>query len=233
MITYVLCDDNKEYLSYLQDKLKELIQDDDIVKTYSSQKDLLQDISLYENNSIFILDIVLEKEDGIELAKCINEAIPFAVIIYLSGYLNKVVDIFDTKHCYFIYKRELNQRLPIALKKALQALQNSMQNLLIELSDKKVLVPQDAIYYMERIRRYTYIHTIDEVYRVQTPLHSLKQKLTPVFIPCHRSFLINLNHVIEYKRTEFILDNKINVPISRGYSKNVDTSFQKFLTNTL
>lgn len=234
MVTYVLCDDNKEYLSYLKDKLSTFIKAEDIIISYSSSCDLLNNISLYEHNTIFILDIVLDNDDGIQLANLINKAIPLAVIIYLSGYLNKVVDIFDTRYCYFIYKRELEQRLPSALHKALQALQTSKHNLLIDLTDKKVIKPLDSIHYMERIRRYTYIHcTNDDIFRVQTQLNTLKQELTPYFIQCHRSFLINLNHVVEYKRTEFILHDKSRIPISRSYSKDVHEAFQKFLTNTL
>lgn len=233
MVTYVLCDDNKKYLPHLKEKLSSYIEEDDAIVSYRSQKELLEDISLYKQNTIFILDIVLKNEDGIELAKEINKTIPLAVIIYLSGYLNKVVDIFDTNLCYFIYKRELEQRLPAALQKARKALNSSRQVLLIELNDKKILKPLESIYYMERIRRYTYIHCSNEIYRVQSQLQDLKGSLNKHFIQCHRSYLINLRHVVEYRRTEFILDDESIIPISRSYNKEVQSSFQNYLTYSL
>lgn len=233
MATFILCDDNKEYIIYLHKILKTYITEKDNIVSYTSEKDLMHDIHLYEYDSIFILDIVLEKQSGVELAKLINEKVPTAVIIYLSGYLDKVVDIFDTKHCYFIYKQELEQRLPTALQKAMHALQNNKQTLLIVLNDKKILKSVESIRYMERIRRYTFIHCTDEIYRITTQLEELKKTLPHHFIQCHRSYFINLEHVNEYKRTEFILDDKTIIPISRSFSKQVQKSFQNFLTKAL
>ena len=48
------------------------------------------------------------------------------------------------------------------------------------------------------------------------------------FVHCHRSYLVNLQHVSAITRTELIMDNGTQIPISRSSYKAVN---QAFITN--
>ncbi|MFQ9065490.1 MAG: LytTR family transcriptional regulator DNA-binding domain-containing protein [Eubacterium sp.] len=47
--------------------------------------------------------------------------------------------------------------------------------------------------------------------------------MSPNFLRCHKSFVINMNYIIGYKRYQFTLKNNYDVPISpRLYLKRIN-----------
>lgn len=47
-----------------------------------------------ENFDVALLDIVLDEESGIDLGVCLKQKMPETKIIFISGYQNKVAEIF-------------------------------------------------------------------------------------------------------------------------------------------
>ncbi len=59
-------------------------------------------------------------------------------------------------------------------------------------------------------------------------LSQLEQELPPEFIRCHKSFLVNRRHIVSVDRSNssLILDNRMELPISRSYKKAFWEVFQ-------
>ena len=179
--------------------------------------------------TIFLMDIVLDKENGIEKAIQLHKQFLHSVVIFISAYLEKVTDIYEANHCYFIYKPELDLRLQKALMKAISILQSMQKAISIRSGSKQKIILTKNIVMIERVKRYSYIHTDTEIIRVTEPFEELFSSLSNSFHQCHRSYIINFEHVKEMKRTDFFTDTGLLVPISRAYSKKIQQAFQTYL----
>ena len=181
--------------------------------------------------TIFLMDIVLDHEDGIEMADKLHKLFHHSVVIFISAYLEKVTDIYETKHCYFIYKPELKMRIEKALDKALSILLSMHKQICVHSGTSQILISLESIVAVERIKRYSLIYTPKETLRVNETFDDLGIDMHSQFHQCHRSFLINFDHVKEFNRTDFITDTGLMIPISRTYSKKVQKTFQDYLVH--
>ncbi|MBQ0064450.1 MAG: LytTR family transcriptional regulator DNA-binding domain-containing protein [Firmicutes bacterium] len=93
------------------------------------------------------------------------------------------------------------------------------------------------ILFIERIKRYSLIHTPNHVYSTKLTFNDLLPMLPDSFSQTHRSYIVNFYAVREFIRTDFILENNDYVPISRNYSKTVEQKwnhfFQIYVKNSL
>ena len=79
-----------------------------------------------------------------------------------------------------------------------------------------MVVREDDILYMERKGRVTYIQCKDECIDTPDKLSELEKYLSTVaFVRCHNSYIVNLTAVKEFARTEFLMIDKVRIPISR------------------
>ena len=169
-------------------------------KIYQSSAKLLHDLPLLNAYSIFLLDVIMPEVNGIEIAKEINKILPQSCIIFFTAFLNTVTEIQDTNYCYFILKEEINQRLPIAMKKAMEIIENTSKSILVTQGNEKIVVHLDDIYYLERVKRYTYIILKNKKLKIREDFSVLIPMLSKQFHRCHNSFIINFDKVTSMKK---------------------------------
>ena len=132
MYNIILLEDNLRQNLALESRIKNLYPDSLIqLYSYIHAQDMMDQLSRFKGMNIYVLDIVLDKEaSGIDIAKQIHQTDAGAVIIFISAYLEKVTDVYETEHCYFIFKPEVELRLKPALDKAM-ALCSEMKKVLV------------------------------------------------------------------------------------------------------
>ena len=232
MQSIIIVDDMNEHIQYI----KNIIQDMSYsfrIQTFHNIQAFQSQIQQFDDDAIIIMDILLGQNDGIELAKQLNQLQRHFQIIFVSSYLEKATLVYDTKHCYFVYKPEARQRLPMAILKAMQNTQNEKRVLAIDLKDGTTCILLKDILYIERIQRYSYIHTPYEVIKTSLKIKDLLQQLTLPFIRTHNSYIINAQYVKELKRIHVILQNQQSIPISRAYQEHLKQQFHLFLMQQL
>lgn len=95
--------------------------------------------------------------------------------------------------------------------------------------DKLVIVKRSSIQFIflddilciERFNQQTIISSHNEEIMIRTTLKELDDILPPFFRRVHRSFIINVDKILEIKRLndntfEAVLDGDIQAPISKG-----------------
>lgn len=233
MTNIVIIDDNENQLNYIEEKVLLFNNKDITIQKFQNENIFLENLYTIPEYSIFFVDIVLNEKTGIEIAKHINNKIRGSIIIFISSYLDKVVDIYDAQHYYFIYKPELEKRLPIVLMKAINSLNELKKTLPLNLKGKTVLVHPTDILFLERQKHITLINVTNEKIQSSQKLDEFLERLPSYFIRCHRSYAVNMQCVKEIKRDEFILNDKTIIPISRAFQKQVHEQFQDFLMGNL
>lgn len=204
-----------------------------LVERYSSVEEFL--CAPFALPDIALLDIELPGESGIALGERLNRYAPNCQIIYLTDHLDYAVDVYSTEHFWFLTKSRMEERLSDILRQALTRAQQSVQHvLLLALKSSQQVLRQNEILYLERTMRTTHIHTQTDCIHTSEPLTALLQRLDPsLFVRCHNSYAVNLQHIRVFHRTYLVLDNGDSVLISRAYQSPLRERFGNYISESV
>ena len=95
--------------------------------------------------------------------------------------------------------------------------------LCISLTEGCMILPIQKIKRLEADSNYTIIHTTDEKRIVVSRTMKVLIKTLPesMFIQCHKSHVVNIDHITFITKTSILLEGDEEVPISRKKSKVV------------
>lgn len=151
MAKIAICDDEPLCLAWIQNLI--LLQGECTLlelRTFSGTSDLTSAIT--EDGylpDIAVLDIVMPRDSGIELAKQLNHVCPSCSIIFLSAHLSLATEVYETWHSYYVLKSQAEGKISAAIKKALEE-QASREHIYIRCNGREQLLPVSEVLFMER-----------------------------------------------------------------------------------
>lgn len=226
----VLCDDNELVLAENAKHLQQYISQQDITATIHafSKVEELFDYARKNYIDIAILDIEMGDENGIEVAKKLNNTQPNCQVIYLTSYLEYATEVYDTKHNCYVLKGQFTDRIDEVMKRVIKAQEVEEKKIIIPCGKNTCIIPEKNIIFVERDQRYTVIHTDDgEEYKTKEKLDDVEKLLDETrFMRCHNSYVVSMMHIKQYSRTALLLDNDMDISISRQY---ISQSRERFL----
>jgi two-component system response regulator LytT len=108
------------------------------------------------------------------------------------------------------------------------SVQNNQNGKIAVLVDERIiLLPNADIVYIESSEGKCTIETMDQTYKVSEALVVLEKKLPNTkFLRVHRSFIVNIDHIVEIEpwfnsTYNLIMKNDSKVPVSRTYVKEM------------
>lgn len=235
MIHIAICDDNALHLAetsrIIEQSAKahgELVG----LTAFSSAESLLQLLQRGKlSMEIAILDIAMQEMDGIALAKEINALAPRCQIIFITGYLGFMMDVYEVEHVYCVLKGMLCDRIWPAIEKAHARYLNCANDYCaIQTTDGVLVLRHSDIHYFERCDRKTRIVTNrTEQWCKQTIQQLSAMNLPKQFIQCHQSFILNLDYVSSVEADLFILRDGTQIPISRARRTDARSHFWNYM----
>ena len=236
MIQALIIDDEKDCIDdllYLIDKNNLPIS---VIATASSANDGLVKI-LKHNPDLVFLDVVMPGMTGFEMLELIPE-ITFNLIITTSkdkyaiqairssaiDFLLKPIKLTELTNSI----ERVNQKPAVTYKKQIQLLSESMQEpqqaikrIALVVKDGVQLVAYDKIEYFHSEGNYTHVHLSDEAtILVSKPIGRFEETVqNSSFFRVHNSYLVNLNHVEKYIRSDggyIVMKSKATIPVSRS-----------------
>ncbi len=233
----IICDDEIKDA----EKAEKLIKDLPIVKDFDVKIKSPQDVNMAVEEELFkcdilVIDIQFEGEsfDGIELTKRINEKLPACQIIYLSNILDFAPMVYETTHCYFVMKENMDIMLPRALEKALQSYSTSGNDIIDFLSNgHKVYTAQSEIKYIERDDRLLNIYTLKKTYQCYTSLKKIEGKLGNSFARCHGGFIVNLAYVSGIDGNQLYMKDGTKIPIGMRFFEDFKLKYLKYYSDRM
>jgi len=197
--------------------------------------DVPETIEFLENNSVdlLLLDINLDDgQDGIELAKIINERfqIPF---IYLTSHSDTktITRAKETNPLAYLVKpideKDLITTIEIAFHNyntgshVAASVKEQPESIFIKSGSAFQKLNIKEICYAEANDNYTFVHTQKKKFLLSCTLKVVEAKLADWdFIRVHRSYLINLSQ-IEKIEEGFVYLNGQAIPVSRKHKKEL------------
>lgn len=230
MLHIGICDDEKIETEYLQALVKNWAGDRKIsVCCFFSAESFLFEYAENKDFNILLLDIQMNKMDGVALAKRIREENSAVQIVFITGFPDFMSEGFEVDALHYLLKPIDEKKLFDVLDKAVFRLVSVEKMLYITVEGEQLCVPQDDIEYIEVLDHYLEISTLSSTLGVKMPLYEIENKLTEDFIRCHRSYVVNMSHVKKITRTEILTDSGKRIPISRRLYGDVNRAMLKYI----
>lgn len=123
MLNIAVCDDSRTDVEMLESAFDKLAQYQFSYKVYFTAKELLKHvIDDGEMYHLYIFDIEMPEMNGLQLAKEIRKIDAKALFVFLTGYTQYVMDVFEVITFDYISKPITVEKLESVLLKAMQYL---------------------------------------------------------------------------------------------------------------
>ena len=229
MIRIALCDDNKEDMLQLHQKIIEWYRENSknqsvSITEYSDSVYLSSVIDAGDSHDVFFLDVEMPKVDGFQLADKIRNKLPAAIIVFLTSHSELAPDGFKFRALRYVSKLVLSQKLPEALEavqKEFSALESGY--LVVPHYTDALRIPYNEILYVQHILRSSQIYTLRQgVIKDNRGLKTIYSVIGDKrFIYIDRSTFVNIDFIRELKGNEIILRTGESLAISRPMLANV------------
>lgn len=177
---------------------------------------------------LMLLDVELGGIGGFQLAKTVRETdekVPLAFLTNHAGYVFKGYEVAALR---YLLKPVTAEKLFPLLDLIWERMGQEPAYLLLPVDGETRRVNQEDILCLEAQGHTVRIETVRETLAVKAPLASLAGKLGSSFIPCHRSYVVNLRYVERVARTACFLDGGGSVPVSRGAWEKLNQAFIEY-----
>lgn len=238
MIKIALCDDEKQILSTLQKMLEAQYEGRLSVITGNNPWDMLNEWEQSPDRAadILITDIQFQKEadkkNGIDFAKKMQEKFPRIQIIFISGYLEYVTEIFDVYPVCFLLKPVEKERLYKAVDRCIKSIEETEEkSIYLEEKGKVEKLYINEIVYVESKGRKLIIHMKGQDKIIHMKIGTLEEKLPFQFLRSHQSYLVNMDYISGFAREELTLADGIKLPISRMRYSMAKEKMMMYLLN--
>ena len=201
------------------------------LQLYNSAEQLLFEVGQPEAQELafdlILLDIQMGGMDGITLARQLRAQDKRVTLAFLTAAREYVFEGYEVQAVRYLLKPMQQEKVFELLDLARQNLQEQ-PSLILNCADEKKKLYLSQIAAIEAQGHYLIFHTTTGQLQQKASLSSLAGHLGDSFVMSHRSFYVNLAHLLRISRTECTLDTGLTVPVSRGAYKNLNEQFIRY-----
>ena len=216
MIKFAICDDEPQMAQEIADQLAGYMKETGgyPVECFSSGYALLKSPDEFD---VIFLDIQMERPDGMETARLLRQRDNHSLIVFVTVLKERVFDAFQVEAYDYLLKPLDSARFRRTMDRALGWLErDAAKNLVIQRGSGCQVILLSDILYCEVLGRKIYLHkkdgmVVDDYDRME----DLEQRVDSRFFKCHRSYLVNLDHVGGCQDGQVLLQNGERIPVSR------------------
>lgn len=229
MIRAAICDDEEVQCRLLAEYLEDWGRERDVQVSASSFPSAEKFLFAWEDDRAFdllILDIEMGFMSGMELAGRIRKEDEEIPILFVTGYEEYMAQGYEVSALHYLLKPVRKDKL-FAVLDRLQKQKKPEEKLVFPAAEGNLLCRASDIWYVEAVLHRCSLHTADAVHEIRMSMGEAGRMLEgkKEFVQCHRSYLVNLQHISAILTTELVLDNGLRLPVSRGMQKKVNEAF--------
>lgn len=175
---------------------------------------------------LLILDIEMGEMNGMELAKRLRAEGITVPLLFVTGYGEYMPYGYDVSALHYLLK-------PVSREKIFAVLDRVKEEpgrggrLCLEAMEGMISLSLEDVWYVEAAGHYCVLYGKENAVQLKESISSFEKRVCgeETFVKCHRSYLVNLQHVSAVKRLEVLLDNGESIPVSRNLAKQVNEAF--------
>ena len=208
MLNFVVCDDNSNILSKLSSTLESIfVKNNFDAQVAFSSENASQILNFVNDNKtdVLILDINLNSHiTGLELAQRVREHNKNCYIIFTTGHLEYAMVAYKLKTFDYLPKPITYERLEDTVVRLFDDV-NGLPKKYIKIDNKNTMVDENEINYIRRDGMKLAFHTDVRDYEAYTSFNKIQDSLPDNFVRCHKSFMANVNKIVNVEPVSNLL----------------------------
>lgn len=231
MFSIALCDDTPAARAELKRFLQRYWDDrgqDVLIREYTSGEELLR--QLPADTKIVFLDIEMPGLSGIEAARALRERYPDLCIFFVTAFTQYAIEGYSV-HAYAYLKKPVKYgQLCQQLDDALVALNRERPHYItMRKGSSTVRLNCHDIYSIEVCR-----HTLIVSFGMEKESYAmnlndvLPQLEEHGFLQCHRSYVVNPEHLARITTTDLVMQNGEMIPLSKYRRKSFMEEYAQY-----
>ena len=232
MTDILICDNNHSQVELLKKAVPELLREPCRVTACYSAGELRVRCENY-SPQIVLLDILLDNENGIPIARELFPKSSGTAVIFISGYQEYCFDVYEADHVYFLSKPIERAQLQKALEKAVSAVRTELPAFSVFVNRNLQKIHLRDVVSIESFYGKLRIHLWNESIECHSSISELPESVTDHMIHCHKSFLANPDYIRTLDGRSFRMANGQVVPISRSRYQESRSVFLRYCCKKL
>lgn len=233
----IVCEDDAAYLKSIPEAIAQWAREnghaDIAVRTFGSSEDFLQAWNAGLSPDILFLDIEFPSEiNGMEVARQVRKTDENVPIVFITNYDAYLREGYAVRALRYLGKPVRSHEIAMCLDIAYNQYALSHNEFFIfSTAGRRIAIRYAEILFFEAQSPCTLIHQhgSDQPMKLRSRFGEVTQKVPQeLFVPCHRSYVVNLIHVRCVKRTELLLSNGQWLPVSRPYIAALNDAFDSY-----
>ena len=184
-----------------------------------------------EEFSVFLLDIQMPGESGLDLARWLYGQGVRNRVIFITGSAEYALAGYDAHPLHYLLKPVDREALAAAIALAREAVRP--QTVQFQRGGRTVSLPVDRIRFLESRDHGVAVYLEQEERFFSMPLAEAERLLPAgMFARCHKSYLVSLAWVEECGRTEVRLRDGARLPASRTFYRDFQSALVRWLNHS-
>lgn len=185
------------------------------------------------SGDILLTEVELRGRTSIDIISRHLKASSPLQVIYITKQIEYCSQVYETRHSGFLLKPVSVDLFQKAVDRALEGLKRAKAaGVSIQRGGAIHVVSAVSLLYVESRGRIVRLYTDEEQLESYDKLDHLTSQLDGRFLQCHKSYLVNLDRVRQFRGDSFIMENGAVIPISQSRRKEVRQRFLAYLGRT-
>ena len=201
------------------------------VITCTSAKGLEAEIKQSRIDILFT-DICLDEDgcDGVDLVENLHVRDTGTQVVFITGFNGMYARVRQASDSFFLMKPIRDDELFHVMDRALDVLaKRASEVLLIRSIEGELVVQPSDILYIESWKRVVEIHLLNgDAPRAYMRLADMLAMLPVGFVQCHKSYIVNMAHIVSLHSDSVQLTSNFTIPVARSRRAKVQEAFDNF-----
>lgn len=241
MLKIVICDDDKEFLKDISNKIHKISISNKLnvnIDTYSNGKSMLFDLEeCIDSIDILFIDVLMDEMTGIDVSKKMRSAGSEAQIIFITSVKSHVFEALDVMPLHYLIKNEINDEIitNILMKAVTLSSKYKKNGFSYKVGHSRRYIKCEDIIFFEVNNRVINMHCCDKNIEVfYSTMDKLENDLNnDEFIRIHRSYIVNITKILSINSKSIICRDKIVLPVGRKYIDTLKQKYSKYMLENI
>ncbi|WP_304341514.1 LytR/AlgR family response regulator transcription factor [Metaclostridioides mangenotii] len=235
MIKIAICEDEKKQQELLKTYINQIFEELSIkykLEIFNSGEELLE--NYLKDTDILLLDIQMGIINGMDTARKIRTLDEDVEIIFITSLIEYALEGYEVRAYRYLIKPVKYDDLKEYIINCIKEVDIKNKYIMVKEQGSRIKIDIYEITYIEVQKENLTIHTLNQIYKIKGTISNIEKEINcSRFCRCHKSFLVNLEHVKSIKQYASILENSEEVPVSRYRFKETKDKFFDLIEDRL
>ncbi|MCI9448816.1 MAG: response regulator transcription factor [Clostridiales bacterium] len=230
----VICEDETICSDLLRDYVKRWAKENGVFIEIFAYKSAEEFIAHLENDmsiDLLFLDIRMRAINGLELAYKLRNDRNGAQIVFTTDSTEYVFEGYNVSALNYLVK-PLEYRDCRNVLNRVHEMMTERKYYLCKTAESFVRIPHEEIMFIEMNSHNAIITTCYTKYITRKTMSDIISELdSEIFMRCHKSYIVNIQHILSISQKRITLSNNICIDASSKYAADVSKMYVKYYSN--